>query len=228
MIYLLNFIIFSLATLLICSVNDITNIKTERRIGIAKKPWILLVRHVPGYFNFIPHVLILFIATTFACYNMSLSREHILVPLILIFVTKLFSPKRRMEDIYFETVAIAAIIISMLPVLLDYRTISWLSFIPAAICVKIFNRNLEEPLPLNSARELALNCYILSAFFPQINFNIYILLAMLLTYIQNTICLLVPKFNNTKNMRIAFAWTLLMSLLIFILGSVLAIYTGGR
>jgi hypothetical protein len=221
--YILNFILFTIASLLACAINDIINIKIERRIGITKKPWTLLVRHTPGYFKLTPLTIILFIASIFSSQNMSENIEYTLLPIILIFATKLLSTERNKNDIYFETIGLAAIFISMLPILLNYQTTSWLTLISAIISIKIFNKNTQEPLPLNSARLLALNCYVLSAYFPHINFIISILLSVVLIYIQNIVYVLIPKFNDIKNMRLAFRWAFLCSMTAFIINSVIIV-----
>jgi hypothetical protein len=216
----------TIATMLTCAINDLMHIKIERRIGLVKRPWTLLTRYLPGYFNFIPLVLILLVASIFSCNNMSSSREYILLPLLLIFITKLFSSKRKKEDAYFEIISTAAILISLLPLLLGSHSLGWLSFIASAISVKIFNRNTEEPLPLNAVRNLALNCYIIAAYFPNIDFNLSMLLSVVLIYIQDTMYLLIPKFNETRNMRMTFTWTFLFSLLTSILNGVVTIFIG--
>jgi hypothetical protein len=222
--YILNFILFTIATLLACAINNIINIKIERRIGIAKKPWVLLVRHTPGYFKFTPLIIILFIASIFSSQNMRGNVEYTLLPLILIFITKLLSSDRNKNYIYFEVIGLAAIFISILPILLTYHTTSWLTLISAIISVKIFNKNALEPLPLNSARLLAFNCYVLCAYFPQINFTISIILSIVLICIQDIIYILIPKFNDTKNMRLAFKWAFLCSMAAFILNSIVIMF----
>jgi len=228
MSYVMDLIVLTIATMLTCAINDMMYIKIERRIGLMKRPWTLLVRHIPGYFNFIPLVLILLVASIFSCKYMWRSNEYILIPLLFIFITKLFSPKRERKDTYFEIISMAAILVSLLPLLLGYHSLGWLSFIASLVSVKIFNRNTEEPLPLNSARNLALNCYIIAAYFPHINFNLSILLSIALVYIQDTICILIPKFNGTRNMRMAFTWSFLFSLLTFIVNGIVTIFIGGK
>ena len=76
MILLLKLLLFTIATLIACAINDMISIKIERRIGIAKKPLLLFTRHLPGYFNFSPHIAILFIAITFSSQNMAHSPEY--------------------------------------------------------------------------------------------------------------------------------------------------------
>ena len=227
MIYLLKLIIFTVSTLVACAINDVISIKIERRIGIAKRPILLFARHLPGYLNFIPYIAILFIAVLFSSQKMSTSPEYIIFPLILIFITKLSFIKNSKQNIYFETICIAAILLCILPVLLQYRTPSWLSLVLALISAKIFNQNMSEPLPLNMARNLTINFYLLCVWFPFINFYQCTILAIVTMYVQSITYTLIPKFNQIKNSKLAFMWTFLLSLLIFILTSILDVFLSG-
>ena len=224
--YLMNFVIFTTAVMLICTINDLMQIKVQRRIGLAKRPWRLLIRHLPGYFNSILTVLILFISVIFSCDKMSNSKEYVLIPLLLIFITKVISPKKGTTDIYFEAISVAAILISLMPHLLNNNTLPWVSFVASAISVKIFNKNTHEQLPLSRARNIALNCYIFAVYLPNTDLNITIFLSVLLAFVQDTIYILVPKFNETSNMRMAFILSLSSSLFAFILNSIVAIFIG--
>ena len=224
--YVINFTIFTIATMLTCAINDIMQIKIERRIGLAKKPLVLLVRHLPGYFNNTILVLILFIAAALSCNKISVSNGYVLIPLFLIFITKVVSPKKESGNIYFETISIAAILISITPTLLGDNSLPWLSLIASAISVKIFNKNSTEPLPLNCARNIALNCYIFAIYLPNMDFNITVFMSVILAFVQDTIYILVPKFNESKNMRMAFGLSLLFSLFTFMLSTIVAILIG--
>ena len=227
MSYLLKFIAFTVATLVACAIKDIISIKTERRIGIAKRPFLLFTRHLPGYLNFAPHIAILFIAVVFSSQNMNTSPEYIILPLILIFITKLLFIKSNQESLYIETVCIASILICTLPVLLQYNTPSWLSLAAALISAKIFNKNASEPSPLNTARNLTLNFYIFCVWFPFVNFYLCILIAVVTMYIQSVIYTLVPKFNQTKNSKLVFIWSFLLSLSVFLITCIFETFVSG-
>jgi hypothetical protein len=227
MIYLLKFIIFTASTLLACAISDIINIKTERRIGIAKKPFLLLTRHLPGYLNFTFHILALFATVIFSSQDMKTSSEYILLPLVLIFITKLFFTNSDKENRYFETICLATILICILPVLLQYKVNSWLSLTIALLCVKIFNKSSSEPLALNMARNLTLNFYLFCVWLPFINFYQGIVLAIVTLYIQNILYTLMPKFNQTKNSKLVFVFSFLASLLVFIATSVINAFLSG-
>jgi len=227
MSYLLKLIVFTIATLVACTINDIIKIKTERRIGIAKRPFILFTRHLLGYLNFMLHIAILFIAIIFASQDMKLSSEYIMLPLVLIFVTKLLFAKNNKERLYLEGISIAAILICLLPVLLRYITPSWFSLIMALVSVKILNREENEPLPLNMARNLALNFYIFYVWFPLSNFYVCIIMAVLVIYAQNILYTFIPKFNQIKNSKLVLAWAFLTSLCIFVITSVVEVLLSG-
>lgn len=227
MIYLLKLIVFTVSTLLVCAINDIISIKIERRIGIAKKPLLLFTRHLPGYINFIPHIALLFVAIIFSSQNMSLSPEYIILPLILIFITKLLLTKDDKDNLYFEIICLASILICILPVLLQYRTPSWLSLAVALISAKIFNKNTAEPLPLNMARNLALNFYLFYIWFPFINFYTCIVIATSMIVIQNILYTLIPKFNQIKNAKLIFIWSFLLSLTVFTVTSIVEAFLSG-
>ena len=225
--YLLKLIVFTVATLIACVMNDVINIKIERRIGIAKKPFLLFIRYLPGYLNFIPHIAILFVAVMFASQNMSSSFEYILLPLILIFITKVLFTKSNAHDIYLEAICTASIIICVLPVLLQYSTPSWLCLVTALISIKIFNKNTSEPLPLNMARNLALNLYVFYVWFHSINFYLCIIMAIVILYIQSILYTLVPRFNQTKSSKLVFVWSFLISLCAFLVTSILETFLSG-
>jgi len=225
--YLLKLIVFTAATLSACMISDIIKIKTERRIGIAKKPLLLFTRYLPGYLNFSPHIAILFIIVIFSSQNMSSSFEYIILPLILAFITKILFIKTEKESIYIEIISIAAILICLLPILLHYNVPSWLCFVAALISVKTFNNSASEILPLNMARNLTLNIYILYIWIPSINFYLCVIAAVIIIYLQNVLSALVPKFNQTKNSKLVFIWTFLISISAFIITSFFKVFLSG-
>ena len=225
--YLFNFIIFTAATLFACVINDIIKIKTERRLGIAKIPWLMFIRYTPGYFNSIVHMIILFTALMFSYEVMNTSREYILIPLMFIFITKLFLTKRQPNTIYFEAVGMAAIIVCTVPSLLGYHALALLSFISASIAVKVFNKNPEESLPLNAARNITLNSYIILVIFPSTSFAFCIFFAVVLDCIQKIVNVLIPKFNEIRNMRRVFRWSMMLALSVLIINAVVTIMFRG-
>lgn len=225
--YAIKLFVFTVATLMACAINDVIKIKIERRIGIAKRPFLLFIRHLPGYLNFVPHVALLFIAAAFCNESMHNSYEYITIPLILIFITKLLFIKKDKDSLYIETTSIVAILICLLPVLLQYNTPSWLSLVAALIAVKIFNKSTSEPLPLNMVRNLTFNFYLFYVWFPSINFYLCVVLALVTIYLQSILFTLIPKFNQIKNSKLIFIWSLLLSLCIFLITSIIETFLTG-
>ena len=199
------------------------NIKIERRLGIAKRPWFIFIRYLPGYFNFIHLILILFVASILACKTFS-SQEYIFIPLILIFITKLLNTNKKPKHIFLDAIGTISIFVSILPVLFTDHHLGWLSFLSGLVSIKILCLDPEEPFPLSSARNLALNCYLTSIYIPNMNFGIYVMVAIVLLYVQSIIFTIVPRFNETKNMRIAFRWAFLFSLITLLLNSIMDIW----
>lgn len=211
MITIFNFFIFIITIIFIATFNDLLKIKTEKRLGIRKKPFLMFIRYSPAILNSLPSIIILYCACIANVFFINNNKEFILMPLLVIVLNKMSSQRKNKDNVYFDLIGISCIILATLPALFYDYYIYIIPIISGLLASYIFNINEEEPNITNLARTIALNFLIISTYIIDTTTTTLFFIVLLATCFQKFILLFIPAFNEIRTKKLVFSWTLVIS-----------------